>query len=278
MKKAALTPQIKKYTQLTQYLQDYFDYRKSLDSRFSFDVWAAELGFKSRSYMRMLTRGERTMTPKFIHIFSEKMNFSDSEIHHLTLLASYSKARSESQKKIYQEKLLESIETDENQHGIKDYVQFLSSPNLSVLLLLISFDDVEATNANLRKLLDISAPDLNKNLKILQKLGLIELKNKIWVSNYKSFKLEGGTKDKAYHQFHQNTFKEAQEVLNSNEEFKRFRSIYFSLAECDSEGFKSEIENFMTKLKRKYGTNYIQDKRLLKLNLQFYPVSQSYKK
>lgn len=146
---------VKKYNNILKYLQDYFNYRKSTDKKFSYDTWVAELGFKSHSYMSMLCKDKRAITPQFISVFSKKMCFSSSEEKHMTLLADYSRAKTDSQKKMYLEKITESLDSEDILYDIKNYAQFLSAPSALVLLLLISFDGIIATTTNLKNLLEL---------------------------------------------------------------------------------------------------------------------------
>lgn len=47
-------PSIRSYLSANHYLKDYYHYRKNIDGKFSYDVWAKELGLKSRSGVRMV--------------------------------------------------------------------------------------------------------------------------------------------------------------------------------------------------------------------------------
>lgn len=271
-------PQIKKYSALLNYLQDYMIYRKSVDGRFSYDTWAAELGFKSHSFMSMICKGKRTITPEFVRIFSKSMSFTKEEQRHMSLLADYARAKTESQKKLFQEKITESQDVEESLYDIKDYVQFLSSPSALQLLLVISFEDIVATNKNLKNILQMTSVEFNKNIQTLEKLKLIEYHDKTWVPKSKSFKLEDRTRDKAFAEFHKKSLAEAKAMLDKQLDVRRFRSIYFSLANEEIDEMKNEIEVFLTKMKRKYSGRQFHNRRLIKLNLQAYPVSQLYRK
>ena len=93
--------------------------------------------------MRMICIGERRLTPEFIQVFAQQMQFSAEEMNHLTLLALYEKAKTNSQRQLYLEKIIESLETKENRVEIKNYVEFLSSPILPLLQLILSFNDID---------------------------------------------------------------------------------------------------------------------------------------
>ncbi len=254
-----------------------------MEKNFSYDIWGAELGFKSRSFMRMLSNGERNVTPRVAQILSAKLGFTPEQEEYFSLLVQHSNAKTPSQKKIYVEKMLEFTEAEPDLIEIKEYEKFLSSPYLSMLFLLISFEDMVSTEANLKKLIDVKTTDLKKALKTLETMGMIKSETysgskKRWVSNSKSFRIPGRPKDKSIVEFHQQSLKEASQVLAGNQAFRHFRSIYFSVNEDATEELKQEVEIFLAKMKRKYAGGSLNKKRLVKLNLQAYPVSQVYTK
>lgn len=277
-------PILKQYIHLTQYFEDYFKFRKFRDSKFSYEVWAAELGFKSRSYLRMISKGSRSITLQFIKIFSDKMNFTADEQEYMTFMAFYSKAKSPTQKKIYMDKILDRIDPEQNRLEIDNYTEFLSSPHLMSLLLIISFEDVIATEANLKNLLGLKAIEIKRHLKTLQKLKLITQKKAarygqdIWVSNSRAIKISDKAKDAALLKFHMRTLVEAREILENDPEFRRFRSIYFSVPENQLDDLSHEVESFLKKMRQKFGSNQLHGKNLVKMNLQTYPVSRTHKK
>jgi hypothetical protein len=76
-------------------------------------------------------------------------------------------------------------------------------------------------------------------------------------------------------QFNQRTLQEALEINQQAEVFKKFRSIIFAINPNDHDGMLNEIECFLSKLKNKYGYDLIDQKQLMKINLQAYPVSKT---
>lgn len=108
-----IEPAIRRYISVTHYLQDYFKYRRQIFSNFTYAKWAAELGFKSRTYLRFLCEGKRALTPDFIDSFSEKVNFSKADREHLILLSLYDQAKNPEYKSIYLPQILSSLIHDE---------------------------------------------------------------------------------------------------------------------------------------------------------------------
>lgn len=71
---------------------------------------------------------------------------------------------------------------------------------------------------------------------------------------------------------------EAQEILDDDDCLRRFRSIYFPMKEEQFADMSDEIESFLNKLKTKFGSREFTDKKMFKLNLNAFSVTETYKK
>ena len=110
IRKSHLTP--RQYIHVLHFIRDLYDYKKNQSREFNLDLWSAELGFKSRSFMYMVFQGKRLVSPKLVEILTESMKFSTAEKEHLLLLSYYQSAKSNPQKTMYLNKILESLESE----------------------------------------------------------------------------------------------------------------------------------------------------------------------
>ena len=175
------------------------------------------------------------------------------------------------------EKILEQHEVEHPVFEVKEYQKFLASPQLAQIFLLLTFDDIEATSAYLQKVTGFSAAKIKQSLALLEKLGMAQTKKEnrlvIWTASSKSFKISDRTHDKSILSFHKKTLDEAEQALKTNPHFRHFRSVYFGVTDEDIDILKHEFEIFLNKMKKKFGSGSIKNKRLVKLNLNAYPVS-----
>lgn len=74
-----IRPEIFDYLDARQYLNDLYSYRKSMEPGFSFEAWAEELGFRSRSHLRMCLIGKRKISPLFIEKLTRTRSYSKKE-------------------------------------------------------------------------------------------------------------------------------------------------------------------------------------------------------
>lgn len=267
-------PNARQYTDIVKFLNDYYDYRKKQDRSFSYDLWAAELGFKSRIFMYLICQGKRAITVPFINKFSDKIKLSANKKNHLVLLASYHKAKSTELKSVFLDKILESLENKENTFNVHEYHSFISSPTMPLVKMILSFDDIKGSIEELSEVLNMTKAELKKDLAVLEKLGLVQKKQNLWKATSKAFKVPNDLKVNMMKDIYHRDLTEAQNINKQNDIFKKFRTILFAIRPDEHDGAIQEIEKFVTKMKNKYGYNDIAGKHVLKLNMQAYAVTK----
>lgn len=273
-------PLILKHHNITDFLKDYYSYRKQTDSKFSYEIWANELGFQSKSSIRLICLNGNFISSFFIEAFSQNERFSELEKNHLKLLANYQNCDDPALKKVFLNRIIECTDLTGNQTPVKDYVDFLSSVDLPLLQLIISFPDFSATVHRIQEITGLDLSQIEANLLRLEKLGLAERhflqgnQETVWKSNIKHFRIQSTAKQEAMNCFHHETTKEIAAALKLETALKKFRSIYFSLEDQSYTDLSEDIEQFITKLVNKYGNDHLQGKRLFKVNLQAYPLTE----
>lgn len=271
-------PNARHHTDIVKFLNDYFEYRKKQDRSFSYEIWAAELGFKSRIFMYLICNGKRAITVQFINKFSDKIKMVAAEKNHLILLASFHKNKSPELKAIFLDKILESLDVKESTFNVHDYHSFISSPTMPLVKMVLSFDDIKGSIEELTEVLNMSKAAIKQDLVVLEKLGLVQKlvspKQTLWKATSKAFKVPNDLKINMMKDIYQRDLTEAQSINQQPDIFKKFRTILFAISPEEHDGAAQEIEKFVTKMKNKYGYNDIKGKHILKLNMQAYPVTQ----
>lgn len=280
-KKPLLLPDILTYKSALDYLHDYLKYRKSLDPQFTHEIWSAELNYKSKSFLRMVCVGKRNITQDLVQKISKKLCFSEKQEQHFTLLALIKQTPAPIMKSIYTDTFLKSLDLDKNRKKVESE-DFLSSLHIPLAYMLISFDDFTATEKNLGKMLGVNRKNIQQIITKLQNLDLIEeldTKEKIWKTKNKAFKFEGGKNKEKSKDFHRKSITEALTKLSQDDQsdlLKRFRSIYFSIPENLQPDLYAEVEDFLRKIRNKYGSNHLSNQQIVKMNLQYYSVTDIY--
>lgn len=268
-----MRPKICTYIDVVKYYQDYFSYRKKKDNKFSYEVWSSELDFKSRTFMKLIASGKRKTTNKLIEVFATQNQFTQNEKKHLIHLSLCQRAKTDLQKKMHFEAVLQTLDTTANVTLIQNYTEFISSPELPLLQLMLAFEGIENTEEKLALVLNTTTKKIKANLKKLENIGVAFQDQGQWKSTYSSVKVPDELKSKALKKYHDNTLQEAQAIIQQDQLQRRFRSIMFAMNDQNFVELTDEVEAFLAKLKNKYASLHSKDDRVYKLNLQTYPVT-----
>ncbi|MBS1972221.1 MAG: TIGR02147 family protein [Bdellovibrionales bacterium] len=271
-------PQIKNYLSITSFLQDIYLYRKSLNAGFSYESWAAEIGFKSRSFLKMLIDGERAITAPTAETLCDAFSFSMEERSYFRLLVSYCQARDNEEKELYLEKIFENLGQHRDLTEIVHYNEFLSSKELPKLLVLLSFSDLDKSPAGLAGFLKQSVEHVDQNLAKLRKLELASVNATTgqWEPTKKNFKVPKSFSNRALTHYHNESLLEAIEAQKLPPHLRRFRSLLLPLEEEGFEKLLNDIESLISKSVAKYDSEKLEGKRLYKMNINLHPVTEKH--
>ncbi len=272
--KNAEPPNLKNYLSVTAYLQDIYLYRKQENPGFSYESWATELGFKSRSFLKMLIDGERTITPQTVEILCKSFGFDSEEAAYFHLLVGYSQATTE--KDLYLEKIFENLGKSRDLKDIVQFNEFLSSKELPKILVLLSFDDLDKSAKGLSHFLKKSVKEVTDDLYRLENLGLAQLNSQTgeWYPSKKSFKVPKSLSNEALTKYHNESLLEAIEAQSLPTHLRRYRSLLLALQEEDFEKLMVDIEALISKAAVKYDSDVLAGKRLYKMNINLHPVTE----
>lgn len=272
-------PNVYDYDDALKYIQDFYNYRKRMDPDFSYGVWAGEAGFKSRSYIRLVSLGERTISDQFVEHFSMACEFNLEQKKHFFLISQYSNAKNNVVKKIFKDSVHQNLEACEVVISPEDYAAILKKPLNLTVHVMVGFKDVEMTLEKLSVLLNLDSETVLESLTALQECQLIECyvtsqNQKAWRSYLKPFKFKDQPQSKHLEQYHYQNLKEAQQKSLESNENQRFRAITMSVDPNQFEEITNDIEDFLRKLKSKYNSDKIVNHQLFKFNLQTYPLTK----
>lgn len=270
-------PRIYDYLSPISYLQDVYKYRKKKDAGFTFEKWSDELGFKSRSFVKMLITGNRKITPRFTSVYSQAYSFLPPERDYLSLITSYSQCENKVEKEIYQQKIFELRGQVKKVRSV-DGDQFLTPYYIPHIQTLLSFKDIHKSIPVLCDILSLSEEEVSRALEKLESLGLAEKdSSETWKAVQDSFEVGIKFGDQSLRNYHNQSLREAMDAQNLPSEVRRFRSSMFALSEEEYLEVIGYIEAFISHKTAKYDVDKIENRRLYKMNLNIFPISKKYK-
>lgn len=273
-------PNIKDYQNIALFLQHYYEYKKSLDSKFSYSSWAQKLGIKNRSYLRLILSGDRPINETLAKSLLSHLKLDDSEADYFTTLLGYNQSKHQAHKYIFGQKLLKFQNISQDFQEVQDHYTFLSNPLLPRLLTLLSFNDFSQNPAQAAFILGVTEQELQDGCQKLEALALIERSPQgdsfRWQTKKKSWRLPNNFKNLGFRDFYMNSLETASKAIDLySEDERRFRSLFLALNPQEFQGFLKDFEDFIQAQIAKRDVPSIDGRRLYQLLFSFFPTSKN---
>ncbi|KYG64809.1 hypothetical protein AZI86_11430 [Bdellovibrio bacteriovorus] len=271
-------PDVFGYLSLLKFLQDYYQARKSAEPGFSYDVWATELGFQSRSYLRMVLIGRKKVSEGFIEKFNGAQGWSQAEASYFSILAKYNQSTLASEKQLYGNKLIQILKSFSERKTVKDAVEFLSKPLYARLLVMLSFEDITPTDTTFARLLGTSVEEINSALQVLESLKLATASNVDtevhWRPNQTNFDVPDSVGSVPLMHFHKTSLQDSMEAFDQPKDLRRFKSLLLPLSAEEMILFHQMTDEFISQLSARFQSNTYSSRRLFQVNLNVFSVAE----
>lgn len=267
---------IRQFLHLTEYLKELYKHYKSLNSGFTYEAWSADIGYKSRGFMKLITSGKRKPTTDFVENFAQKTNLSHFEKSYLFLIAKYEIAEKSTDRDLYLDKIFALRGEFKDQAFIESHEEFLKSVHTPKIQVLLSFVDIEKSVENLSQILSITPEESRESLNVLAKLGLAQQDSKtsLWKATEKSYKVVPKMGNEALIHYHNMSMHEAMSAQKLPSDIRKLRSTLLPLNHSEFEQLMADIEQLISKSVAKYDRDDFQGRSLYKMNVQLFPASK----
>lgn len=269
------------FLDILQYLQAYFHMRKSTEEGFSYEAWASELGFKSRSNLRMIFMGQKKVSDGFCIAFCKANGFKAHEEEYFHVLAKYSQASTPLEKKTFGLKLVQILKLVSDRVDIDNQVEFVTKPLYVRLLTLLSFEDLEKTAVNLATLLGAEIPEVQEALEKLQAMGLanprIRAGDPLWETTHERFRVPDNMGSVPMMRFHEQSLLESIQAFHKPKNERRYKSLLLPLTPEELAEFHQMMDNFAAEQLARFQSNQYEGRRLYQVNLNVHSVAKDSK-
>lgn len=271
---AHTAPQVWHFHKATEFLKAHYDFRKKLDPGFSYDAWSAELGYKSRSFVKMVVSGQRSLTAEFIQNFSESVKFSPEDSYYFTLIVSHEQAESDYERALFLDKIFEHRGQRKHLQILENQDEFLLDVHLPKIFLLLGFKDIQKTPQYLAEIMGGDVSSMQMRLEKLATLGLIVFQDGQWEPIDESFRVPSKFGNHALQTYHNSSLTEAMAAQKMEKSLRRFRSLLLPLGATEFNDLMTDIEALIGKSIEKYNHKELQNRRLYKMNINIHPVTE----
>lgn len=264
-----------------EFLRRVYEVRKEKQRGFSYQVWAQELGLKSRSFLRLVLIGKRSLTGDLAIKLIQNLNLKKQEAQFFMHLVQLQRAcdlqtqeyHSREISNLRQKFLLKSHSIVELPN--KDYYEFLSNFRIPRLQVLLGMSDILKTSNHLASLLQVKESETIAMLETLRAIGLAVCDEK---SEWSSQSKELGTMDElgniALQSFHRKSLEEAIVALSSPTETRRYQTAVLALTPEQFLEIHKEMRQIFEDLLKKYDDASSLNKKIYQLNMNLIPVTR----
>jgi len=275
-------PAIWEFVEPIEFLKAQYRFRKDRESHFSFASWAEELGLKSRSFLRLVLIGKRSLTEDLSHLFIQNLKLNKSETTYFTHLVGLHRATQLQTKEFHSREItkLRKKFLLKNHSMVEvrpaDLFEFLSSYQIPRLQVLLTLDEVEKTAENLARLLKMKESEVLQHLATLQNLGLAERsEGGRWIATQSKIGTPDALGNIALQSFHRKSLEESIQALALPKDTRRYQSLVMALTFEQFEELHQEFRQVLESFSQKFETPKPDSKKVYQINLNIIPVSES---
>lgn len=261
------------------FMQSYYQVRKTHEDSFSYAVWADEIGVKSSSTLRMMVNRKKKLSAGVAERFLERSLPNQEAKNYFRLLVSYAHASTNQQRTALWSALSNLLTNQIEQKEVKNFLLYLSDPIIPKILTILSFVDEVWFVEKIAKALNAKPESIQTSLDQLKLAEMVV--NHIsdaglvcWKATDRLLKVSDKLGDAAVANYHNASLNEAIEAQSLPKNLRRYNSLLLPLSEEELQNLKQEVEVFTKQLIARYQSDHYRDRRLFKLNLNFFPVSE----
>ena len=267
------------YLDIFKFLQDYYQFRKKENAGFSFESWAAELNFSSRSYLRMVILGKKKVSPQFSTRFCATAGFGEKEIKYFLALTKYSQSGIQDEKQFYGQELIKILKTSSDRKTVSDAIEFLSQPLYARLLVMLGFEDILPITKTFARLMDKTEAEIKAALEKLEDLKLaesIEVDGEShWRTSHTKFDVPDNFGSVHLMRFHEASLNESIAAFHRPKELRKYKSLILPVSDLELKEFYALIEDFSAQQLARFQSNQYSGRRLFQVNMNIFPVAEA---
>lgn len=271
---ASTPPEIRQFVDTLAYLQAVYHWKKNALPGFSYSVWAAEFGFKSRSYLRLLIMGKRAITDSAMPILIRGLHLKKSDAEYFEKMVRFTQSGTIEQKERYARDLARTSQAQEKLTEIQNHLRFFSNPLIPRLQTLLTLEDLPKTIPHLAETLQTPEAEISSCLYTLQELGLAEAQGNEWSTQVSHFEVKENLGNLALQSFYRKSFQTCIDAIALPVETRNFQSALFPLSPEDYQRFSEELSQFLKQALARYGADRAPHRRLYQITYGLTPVSR----
>ncbi len=264
-------PEIFSYLNYRQFLDDFVLYLRAM-KLYSARKFALVVGFKSPSYLKMIIDGHRNIGTEVVARLAGALNLKKDEVAFFEKLVLFNQTENMDLKDRAYEDLL-TFRKFRSVHAIEAaQYEFYSRWYLPIVFEAAGYLDWTSQKAEFAQRLQISIPEVDRSLEILEKLGLVERRQKTILKKDISLETDPEASHLYIRNFHREMMTQALKKVDTIPQDQRdLQGLTIALSEEEAKEFKKMMYNFIAKMNKKFSGS-VRPKKIYQLSTQFFPI------
>lgn len=266
---------VKEYLEYRTYLKDFYTLKKEENSFYSLRYMGGKVSVDP-SHLLKIFQGQRHIGNKLIDTFIQHCGLSGSDAEYFTNLVKFNKAKTDSDCKIYYERLLSLRGTTAHKLEKQQY-EFYSKWYYSAILTMLDYYHFSGDYDQLASKLSppITSSQARKAIQLLKNLDLIrQNSNGIWELTHKILTTGDHFRSIAVKTFQDETLQLAIKSLHEQPAEKRnISTITMTISEKKLDLMNEVITQFRESL-LKIAHDETEADSVYQLNIQFFPLTK----
>lgn len=269
-------PDIFDFTDYRNFLKAFYDWKKSMDNRYSHAVFAERAKLKSRSYLRLVLTGKRNLSCDAIPKFIMGCELGRHESEAFVALVNFNQTTTLESRKMYWEKFLECRPTNKKTMRINDEYQFLARMGYPILLILIRQPHITHDIEGLSHMTGLTPTQVEEGLKTLSQLGAVKIIGGKYVTNTFSFETTNDMPNIATQTFHRNILLKAADSVSLPTSQREFRSVLVPLNGEEFCYIQKRLRDLASEVDDLFSGARPKSEKIYALNMNLIPVTPDF--
>jgi uncharacterized protein (TIGR02147 family) len=271
-------PNIFEYINFKKYLEDYYDWKKSIDWGFTHSYICYCLGQKhAKSYFNNVVKGRATVTATFIDRFIHLLELSSGEAKYFRALVNFNQSSSAQEKEFFFEQIVQLNSTPHRLLDIKVYAYYKEWYHSAVRALLDIVDlSTDYTVLSNRLYPKITLKQARDSISLLKSLGLIVKNDQgFWKPTDKVVSTAEFILDDVVRQFQMKCIEHARNVLaQGSDQAHRTVTLTLSLSDESFKRVSDRVQQFKSEIRSIVQKDGHKANRVYHINLNMFPMSK----
>lgn len=266
------TPEIFRYLDYRQYLNDVVDHLQQIDPKYSQRWLTNKAGWKSPQLLTMILKGQRKLSHDLAEQMAMALKLNEKEIEYLFILLDLESA----QNKEAQFEILDRIQFQFRNGLFKDLpasgFEYLKKWYYSAIRELANLNQFVVTSKNIANALELTESEANEALQFLEQYGYLIKEGTQYVRREASIKAADYMSPLIMLQYHLQILDRAFHATKLSREIRHFESLMISMPSKHFELIREKIRQLIREIDM-ICENSTRHDDVFQLSIQFYSVT-----